>query len=271
VHDNVSSPPVLQPCWCDCCILHGPQEGHLQSTTGVAVVPARTPTPLVDEHLRASLLRQGKVGLTRKAGRRKRKFKTAEEARQFPIPYHGQSQKDWRAKQLSFLVGMSYRLMKAHGDWPLIGTTPGREAPSSAMVDKYQELVFQEALNAAGDHLVSSLSHSGRWVPTFTQGEDGRNRYKTTPGEVTFESLDKLCRIAFAFAWDNWDHAYYEKLSTWGRKGGQISRRKPVYTPDILDPWLGLSKKEQAAKLDVSPRTIANLRAKHHFYKKDNI
>jgi hypothetical protein len=224
----------------------------------------------MDESLRASLLRQGKVGLTRQEGRRKRKFKTAEEARQWPTPFHGQSQKDWRAKQLSFLVGLSYRLMKEHGDLPPIGTTPGREEVSSELKDKYQELVFQDALEAAGDYVVSELSNSGQWLPTRTQGEGGRNRYKTTPGEVTYDDLWKLCRVAFSFAWDNWDHTYYEKLSKWGAKGGSISKPPKVFTPDMLDPHLGKTKNEQAKELGCSIPTIGRLRREHSYYKKEN-
>jgi hypothetical protein len=281
---NVYSPPVLSEALTPSCLCYLLIEVDLQDACHCHELKntTATPTPLVappvhhplsnrpfmDESLRASLLRQGKVGLTRKEGRRRAQFKTAEEVRQWPIPYQDQSQKDWRAKQLSFLVGLSYRLMKEHGDLPPIGTTPGREEVGSELKDKYQELVFQDALEAAGNYVVTELSHSGRWLPTRTQGEGGRNRYKTTPGEVTYDALWKLCRVAFSFAWDNWDHDYYDKLSKWGAKGGSLGKRGPTYTVDMLDDILHLTRDEQIAHLRCSKSTIKNLRRQHDYYKK---
>jgi hypothetical protein len=285
---NVSSPPVLVAApptlliecilcctdlgeQCTCVVLTTPHTPTPIPTPVVVAPPVHHPLsnrPFMDESLRASLLRQGKVGLTRQEGRRKRNFKTAEEARQWPIPYHGQSQEDYRTEQLSFLVGVSYRLMKAHGDLPPTGTTPGREEVSSELKDKYQELVFQDALEAAGDYVVSELSHSGQWLRDFGGTAGGRTRYKTTSGEVTYDALWKLCRVAFAFAWDNWDHEYYDKLSKWGATGGGISRRGRTWTPDMLDDILHLTREQQREHLGCSKSTIKNLRREHDHYKK---
>jgi hypothetical protein len=180
-----------------------------------------------------------------------------------------QPQADWRRQQLSFATGMSHRLLKHLDVVPDTDTQPGREEPDAELVEAMTPILYEAVREAAGPYAVASLPHSGRWLRDFRGTAGGRTRYKTTPGVITESALFDLCKTAFIHSWQTYDHDFYKKRSTWGRTGGTISKRPPINTPDMLDPYLGMSKKEQAAELNVSPRTIANMRAKHDYYQKD--
>jgi hypothetical protein len=270
-YDNVSSPPSIDPillCYCNTCIIHGPQEGHVESTTDTPTTITPSEKPVLDENLRASMLRQGKVGLTRREGRRRRQFKLPSEL-VWPVPYMDQPQAEWRRQQLSFATGLCHRLLKHLDVVPAEDTQPGREAPDAELVEAMTPILYEAVREAAGPYVVASLPHSGRWLRDFRGGAGGRTRFKTTPGVITEDALFKLCETAFIRSWQTYDHEYYKKRSTWGRTGGSISKRPPVKTPDMLDPYLGMTVKEQMAELACSKSMIEKLRRQHAYYKKD--
>jgi hypothetical protein len=224
----------------------------------------------MDESLRASMLRRGKVGLTRKEGRRKSQFKLPSEL-VWPIPYADQPQTEWRKQQLSFATGLCHRLLKHLDVVPDLDTQPGRNEPEAELVEAMTPILYEAVREAAGAYVVASLPSSGRWLRDFHGKAGGRTRFKTTPGVITEEALVELCKIAFVRSWVTYDHEYYDKLSKCGAKGGSISRPPKVFTPEMLDPYLGMSKPEQAKELGCSVPTIGRLRRDHPHYKKDNI
>jgi hypothetical protein len=94
---------------------------------------------------------------------------------------------------------------------------------------------------------------------------------------ILWERLSEFCDARAAFALREWKPDYQAKLSEAGRRGGEISKRPKVWTPDMLDPYLGLTKAQQMEALGASVLTgeapsmssVKRMRRGHPFYAKD--
>lgn len=72
--------------------------------------------------------------------------------------------------------------------------------------------------------------------------------------------IDKEMLAASRFALDVWASDFMSKLSSAGRKGGQLSHRGATFTIEDLESVAGMSKSIQARILGCSVATISRLR-----------
>jgi hypothetical protein len=230
-----------------------------------------TGTPLWDDNLKASLLRQGKYGLTRREQRRKRKFATPADLA-WPVPYHNQPANDYAAKRMGFLVGMAYRIMRAQDLTP--GPTSPLERPSipEGTREQLEDILYAVAAELGEDYIVHQVTHNGKWVTATNKttrkntGDEKKNSYKTTNGQVTYATLEKEVEHAVEFAWDGWQDDYLTKRSEMGRKGGLISKRGPAYDYTLVRQWDGYSDSIVAEKLGWSRGTVRKARKETQGY-----
>jgi hypothetical protein len=260
-HASVYSPPLSSAAHSPA----APQDTDTAPVTPFIRTTSNSNTPVWDENLRASLLRQGRHGLTRKEGRRKKKFKTPADLA-WPVPYKDQPAADYAAKRIGFLVGMCYRIMKAQDLTP--GATSPTERPSipEDTREQLEEILMAVALELGDAYIVARLSNNGRWLTVTNKttrkhaGIEKRSSYRTTNGEVTYEQLDKEVENAVTYAWDGWKDDYYTKRSEMGKKGGEISKRPPVYDYTLVRQWDGYSARAAADKLGWSEGTVKKAR-----------
>jgi len=276
MHDNVpvggllsSTPPcqfgecLLTDCETSC--IRSPQELQRKGPSGpfwLQQATSAAPGPLVYANAQEARRATGTADLSPRETARRRRFHSAASVA-WPVPHYEQSQQEWRGAIMGYLNAMAFRIMKTRDLQPAI--TPLQ--PSLAREEVLEALLT--VVDAEGGEYIEAWNWKASSRGSYRWTADGPQRFTPTSARISGEDIDKLCREVVDSCWQQYDSRVYEELSRVGRKGGRKSKRLPTYTPDALDAHLGRSKKQQAANLGCSERTVAKLRAKHPYYQPD--
>jgi len=202
----------------------------------------------VDANLKASLMRQGRTGLTAKEGRRRSKFRPSESV-QFPVMYEGQSWENFNRHLMRYMDALAFRTMHTADLTPgAVDAKKGRQAVAQAVLD-------QAMADDPGYVRDDTMERVRTW-----QGRARKNQEHLFTGDIGFQVIVHAADSAAAWAWDRYDASVYERLSAWGRSGGAESKRPKEVTADMIlafpfaDPSAPVAKKIIAGAIK-NPKT----------------
>jgi hypothetical protein len=221
--------------------------------------------PLVDENLKASLLRQGRSGHTHREGLRAKHFQSS--ADQFPVAHRWETWEDWSKRLMGYLTGTAYRVMHQDGITPSERLTIAELRGMRPRQEQVAETVL-EITYAADEALTRYIRWDGprgqhRGARLRRDRQDPTNDTHRFTGRVGYDVVERMAERAVFYAWDGWDSEYLSKRALMGRKGGQISKRRPEFTWEHVEPLLHLTKGQQAIRLGVSRKTITRIHQRH--------
>ncbi|TDW50985.1 hypothetical protein EDF52_10273 [Curtobacterium sp. PhB42] len=225
----------------------------------------------MDPSEQASRERRGRVGLTRSEGLRRKHFRSADDLT-WPVPWNGQpweqvldgrflpvarAPKSYSSEILGFLNGLAFRAMREHGVAPTEPTTLRDIRSSAPQIETISEIIWAAARKAGEAYLTDEMT------PKRGTSRQRGLSWPTATGYVTYAWLEQACDAAAEWAWLHYEADYMSKRSAAGRKGGQISKRGPKYTWDLVEPYQHLTWTQQAMKTGLDRSTIARIHRRH--------
>ena len=248
-------------------------ETSMESLTSPDHAETRTRKQFVmDPDEQASRERRGRTGLTRSEGLRRKHFRSADDLT-WPVPWNGQpwglvtdrqglpvarAPKSYSSEILGYLNGLALRAMREHGVAPAEPSTLRDIRSSAPQIETISGIVWAAARDAGKAYVTDEMKTKGGTTNHFGL------TWSTATGYVTYDWLEEACDAAAKWAWMHYETDYMSRRSAAGRKGGTLSKRRPKYTWQHVEPYQHLSWSQQAIRLGVDRSTIARIHRRHN-------